>query len=60
MANTVEHLDGTSIIGTAITVTSMVISGLTVETNLKLLMYAVTIVAGLTTILINIKKLKAK
>lgn len=60
MANIVEHLDGTSIIGTAITVTSMVISGLAVETNLKLLMYAVTIVAGVTTILINIKKLKAK
>ena len=60
MANIVENLDGTSIIGSAITVTSLLISSFAVETNLKLLMYAVTIIAGLTTIAINIKKLKAK
>lgn len=60
MANTVDQLDGTSLIGSAITFTGFIISGLAVEHNLKLLMYAVTIVAGVTTIAINIKKLKSK
>lgn len=58
MANIVEQLDGSSITGTLVTVGAFTLSNLATESNLKILMYAVTIVAGLTTIILNIKKIK--
>ena len=55
-----DTLDGSSIIGTTIAITSLTLSNIFTEENLKGLMYAVTIVAAITTILVNIQKLKKK
>lgn len=55
-----DTLDGTSIVGTTIAITSLTLSNIFTESNLRALMYAVTIVAAITTILVNIQKLKKK
>lgn len=60
MSNIVENLDATSLTGTSITLTAFTLSNIFTESNLKALMYAVTIVAGLTTICLNIKNLLNK
>jgi hypothetical protein len=60
MAAQMDTLDGTSIVGTTIAITSLTLSNIFTESNLRALMYAVTIVAAITTILVNIQKLKKK
>ena len=60
MNNTLENLDGTSIVGTSITLTALTLSNIFTESNLRALMYAVTIVAAITTICVNIQKLRKK
>jgi len=60
MANTMENLDGNSLIGTGITITALGLSNIATEENLRILMYVVAIVAGITTICLNIKNLIKK
>ena len=58
MANIVEQLDGTSIKGVLITIGSAALSMSNIESTLKLIALCVTIIAGATTIIYNIKKIK--
>ena len=58
MANIVEQLDGTSIKGVLITIGSAALSMSNIESTLKVIALCVTIIAGVTTIIYNIKKIK--